>query len=175
MEPINNSGPPGLAPVAGKNPTVLVLGSFPSIISLGKNEYYGNPRNSFWRIVEELFGIDSNLPYDERTKELEEAGIALWDVISGCRRDGSSDSSIRDARPNDIPGFLEENPTIKCIALNGKSGAGRHFDKYFMELRERTGLAVFTMPSTSPANAIYSFEEKVAEWRQITAFTRKND
>ena len=64
--------------------------------------------------MEELFGIDTGLPYEKRIEELEGGGVALWDVISGCLREGSGDSSIRDAVPNDIPGFLEENPTIRC-------------------------------------------------------------
>jgi len=160
----------GLKPVAGRNPTVLVLGSFPSVISLEKGEYYGNKRNSFWKIMEELFGIDSNLPYEERIEALKRAGIALWDVVSACSRNGSSDSEIRDVVPNDIPGFLNENPTVRCIALNGVTGAGRWFKRTFDDLPGYPGVTVVTLKSTSPANAAYPFDQKVADWKKIVRY-----
>ena len=165
--------PPGLRPLAGKDPTILILGSFPSIISLEKGEYYANPRNSFWRIMDVLFDVDSNLPYKKRVEALMERGIVLWDVISGCLREGSSDSSIRDVIPNDITGFLRQNPTIKCIVLNGSAGAGMWFKRIFGELTEYPDIAVLTLLSTSPANAAYSFDEKVSRWRKIVEFAKK--
>ncbi|MBN1432124.1 MAG: DNA-deoxyinosine glycosylase [Methanomicrobiaceae archaeon] len=164
--------PPGLRPLAGKDPTILVLGSFPSIISLEKGEYYANPRNSFWRIMDVLFGVDSNLPYERRVEILLERGIVLWDVISVCSREGSSDSSIRDAVPNDITGFIRQNPTIKCIVLNGAAGAGMWFKRICGELPDYPGIAVLTLLSTSPANASYSFDEKVSRWRSIVEFAK---
>lgn len=165
--------PPGLKPLAGKNPTILVLGSFPSVISLEKGEYYANKRNSFWRIMEGLFGIDSGLPYQKRIEALWERGIALWDVVSDCSREGSSDSKIRDVVPNDIPGFLDENPAIRCIALNGVTGAGRWFKKIYGELPGYPGVVVLPLVSTSPANATYTYHEKLSEWKKIVEYAKK--
>lgn len=160
----------GLLPVAGSNPLLLILGSFPSEVSIREGQYYANRRNSFWRIMEELFGIDSELSYEERTAALTATGIALWDVISSCSRDKSADASIRDARPNDIPGFLWQNPTIRCIVLNGSSGAGLWFKRSFPVIKEDPAIEVIALPSTSPANAAYTFERKVAAWKRIVPF-----
>jgi len=163
---------PGLGPLAGNDPSVLILGSFPSVISLEIGEYYANKRNFFWRIMESLFGIDPELPYDRRIDALFEKGIALWDVVSECSREGSSDSKIKDVVPNDIRGFLKKNPTIKCIALNGVGGAGKWFKKIHGELSCCPGVTVLVLKSTSPANAGYTFEEKLSEWKKIVEYTR---
>ena len=163
---------PGLGPLAGKDSRVLILGSFPSVISLEKGEYYANKRNLFWRIIESLFDIDPELPYDQRIASLFERGIALWDVVSECSREGSSDSKIKDVIPNDIPGFLMENPNIKCIALNGIGGAGKWFKKIHGDLPGHPDVTVLVLKSTSPANAGYTFEEKLSEWKKILEYTR---
>ena len=105
---------------------VLILGSFPGRQSLLKQEYYGNEKNHFWQIIESLFQIDRHLPYSTRTVQLGSMGVALWDVISECNRTGSSDTRIRDPVFNDIAGFLELNPSLQLIALNG-STAGRYY------------------------------------------------
>ncbi|WP_421908747.1 DNA-deoxyinosine glycosylase [Methanolacinia petrolearia] len=166
---------PGLGPLSGKDPSVLILGSFPSVISLEKGEYYANKRNNFWHIMESLFGIDRDLPYDQRIAGLLDMGIALWDVISGCSREGSSDSGIKDVVPNDIPGFLHENPTIKCIALNGFTGAGKWFGRIYGDLPEYPDIAVMVLMSTSPANAGYTYEEKLSDWKKIIGFAGRKD
>jgi TDG/mug DNA glycosylase family protein len=170
-----SNGSSGLKPLSGKDPSVLILGSFPSVISLEKGEYYANKRNNFWQIMESLFGIDRDLPYDRRIAKLSNHGIALWDVISGCSREGSSDSGIKDAVSNDIPGFLRENPTIKCIALNGVTGAGRWFKKIYGDLPEFPGIAILVLKSTSPANAGYTYEEKLSDWKRIVGFAGRED
>lgn len=122
--------------------------------------------------MESLFGIDRALPYEMKIEELFKRGIALWDVAAHCSREGSSDSKIKDVVPNDIPGFLNDNPTVKCIALNGVTGAGRWFKKIYGELPEYSEIDVLTLISTSPANASYSFDQKVAEWEKIVGYTR---
>jgi double-stranded uracil-DNA glycosylase len=114
----------GLLPISGNHIKVLILGSFPGKQSLIKNEYYGNTKNHFWQIIEILFHIDRHLPYRSRTFQLTEYGIALWDVICTCNREGSADNRIRDPVFNDIAGFLESNPSVHLIVLNG-SAAGR--------------------------------------------------
>jgi len=151
---------PGLAPVTGKNPEILILGSFPGSISLAKGEYYGNPRNQFWQILEQLFGIDAALPYAARVALLVEHRIALWDVLCTCSREGSMDAAIRDATANDIRGFVAAHPAIRCIVLNG-STAGRYFKRF------DPGLSGVVLPSTSPAYAGMPFAEKVRRWTCI--------
>ncbi|HVP97517.1 DNA-deoxyinosine glycosylase [Methanoregula sp.] len=151
---------PGLSPVTGRDPEVLILGSFPSRMSLEKGEYYGNPKNQFWKIMEQLFGIDPDLPYAARTALLAEHRIALWDVLCSCRREGSMDTAIRDPVPNDIRGFIAAHPTIRCIALNGGT-AGRYFN------RLNPGLPGLVLPSTSPAYAGMPLAEKIRHWARI--------
>jgi double-stranded uracil-DNA glycosylase len=149
----------GLLPVTGPEPLILILGSFPSVLSLAHDEYYGNPRNRFWAVVEELFSIPSDLPYPERTRRLTQEGIALWDVVSTCSRPGSADSRIRNPEPNDIAGFIREHPSVRLIALNG-STAGRLYHRF----AEVPGTPAVILPSTSPANAAVTFPEKVKAW-----------
>ena len=146
----------GLAPVSGTDPEILILGSYPSRLSLAKNEYYGNPRNQFWKIIELCLGIDSSLPYRERISFLAEKRIALWDVICSCSRTGSADSAIKRPVSNDIEGFIRSHPTVQHIVLNGTT-AGRYFSK----IQE---IPVSVLPSTSTANARFSLKRKAELW-----------
>lgn len=154
----------GLLPVTGETPEVLVLGSFPSRLSLEKNEYYGNPQNQFWKIAEILFGIDHRLSYDDRIAGLTSARIALWDTVFSCMRTGSADSTIREPVPNDIPTFLESHPSIRLVALNGKA-AGEFLNRAGNTIPSR--IQVIILPSTSPANARMSLIEKARQWSVI--------
>jgi TDG/mug DNA glycosylase family protein len=152
----------GLLPATGPEPLVLILGSFPSVLSLAHGEYYGNPRNQFWAVMEELFSIPAALPYPERTLRLTQAGVALWDVVAACSRPGSADSRIRHPLPNDITGFVRAHPSVRLIALNG-STAGRLYHR----LCEAPGVTSVILPSTSPANAAVTFGEKVRRWDAV--------
>jgi double-stranded uracil-DNA glycosylase len=152
----------GLAPVTQENPAVLILGSYPSVQSLAKREYYGNPQNRFWAIMERIFGINRTLPYAARTARLAECHIALWDVLASCSREGSADATITDTVPNDIAGFLASHPSVRCIALNG-TAAGKFF------ARDITPVPVVVLPSTSPANARLTLEEKTRIWKDCLA------
>jgi TDG/mug DNA glycosylase family protein len=159
----------GLPPVTGPEPLVLILGSFPSVLSLERGEYYGNPKNRFWAVMEELFAIPSALPYPERTLLLTENKVALWDVVRGCTREGSADSRIRHPVPNDIAGFVRAHPAIRLVALNG-STAGNLYHR----LAEVPGIASVTLPSTSPANAAVTFKEKVRAWGVVAGNGERN-
>ncbi|MDD1704156.1 MAG: DNA-deoxyinosine glycosylase [Methanoregula sp.] len=152
----------GLPPVTGPGPIILILGSFPSVLSLAHGEYYGNPKNRFWAVMEELFAIPAALPYPERSLRLIGKRIALWDVVRACTREGSADSCIRNPVPNDIAGFVRENPTLRLVALNG-STAGRMYHR-FAEVED---LPSATLPSTSPANARTPFAGKVRQWEIV--------
>jgi len=152
----------GLLPISGTEPRILILGSFPGILSLERQEYYGNPKNRFWAVMEELFAIPGSLPYRERTALLTRRGIALWDVVSSCERVGSADNRIKNPVPNDITGFIRQHPTIQLIALNGGT-AGR----LYRRLADGPYLPSVVLPSTSPAYAAMPFEEKVRVWSII--------
>jgi len=152
----------GLLPVTGPRPRVLVLGSFPSVLSLERSEYYGNPRNRFWAVMEDLFAIPAALSYAERCQRLTQEGVALWDVVRGCSREGSADSRIRNPLPNDITGFIRAHPSVRLIALNG-STAGRFYHRF----AEVPDIPSVTLPSTSPANAAVTFGEKVRLWEIV--------
>jgi double-stranded uracil-DNA glycosylase len=159
----------GLSPVTGPEPRVLVLGSFPSVLSLTHSEYYGNPRNRFWAVMEEHFGITVTFPYPERCLLLTREGIALWDVVASCSRPGSADSRIRDPVPNDIAGFVRAHPSVRLMALNG-STAGRLYHR----LAEVPGIPSVVLPSTSPANAAVPFAEKVRQWEIVRTTCVRN-
>jgi double-stranded uracil-DNA glycosylase len=156
----------GLPPLTGPRPALLILGSFPGIMSLERGEYYGNPKNRFWAVMEELFAIPAALTYPERTLRLAQERIALWDVVRGCTREGSADSRIRNPVPNDIAGFVRAHPSVRLVALNG-STAGRLYHRFAVV----NGIPSVTLPSTSPAHATVTFVGKVRQWDVVrTAF-----
>jgi double-stranded uracil-DNA glycosylase len=152
----------GLPPVSGPEPRILILGSFPSVLSLAHGEYYGNPKNRFWAVMEELFAIPSALSYPERCSRLMQEKIALWDIVFACERPGSADSRIRHPVPNDIAAFARAHPSLRLVALNGNT-AGRLYHRF----AEVPALACVTLPSTSPAHAAIPFEEKVRAWKVL--------
>jgi len=154
----------GFLPVTGDTPRVLILGSFPSVQSLRHTEYYGNPQNHFWKIMESLFGIGHLLPYRERIAYLTGHHIALWDVVLTCKRKGSADEEIRMPVFNDISGVLTAHPTVRLIVLNG-SAAGR----YYRLMNMPPSIENCVLPSTSPANTRYTLAEKVGAWEIVRA------
>ena len=154
----------GLPPIVGESPKVLVLGSFPSEISLSKKEYYANPRNRFWHLMEALLGIKAGLPYHVRTVQLKEKRIALWDVTKECEREGSDDTAIKNEVMNDISGFLRDHPSVSVIILNGKRSGGI-FHKEFPD--GIPGIMIFTLPSTSPANAKFGLPQLEDAWSVV--------
>ena len=155
----------GFPPVHGEVPEVVILGSFPSSQSLVKNEYYGNPQNHFWHIMEALYTIDRKLPYSVRTSRLKESRIALWDVLTSCCRAGSADIRIREPVFNDLAGFLASHPTLRLVVLTG-GAAGR----YYHQLALSTPVPAVILPSTSPANTRFTLEKKVKAWGKIRTY-----
>lgn len=155
------------APVVTPASRVLVLGTMPGVLSLAKQEYYGFPHNAFWRIMATLTGTPQ-VPeaYERRLEMLRTAGIALWDVCHSCRRKGSLDSNILDEVPNDIAGLLDSHPSIRAVVFNG-GPAHRLFKKHIGLPVIGEGREVLVMPSTSPANASYSYERKLAAWSEL--------
>jgi double-stranded uracil-DNA glycosylase len=144
---------------------VLILGSVPGVKSLQTLEYYAHPRNAFWEIMEALCGAARGCPYEARLERLQDARIAVWDVLHSAERQGSLDSAIQHAVPNDLAGLLEACPSVELIALNG-SYAGATFKRYARTtLEPRAKLRTVTLPSTSPANARVSVQRKTEVWR----------
>ncbi|HWP20466.1 MAG TPA: DNA-deoxyinosine glycosylase [Burkholderiaceae bacterium] len=154
----------GLAPVLAPHTRLVVLGSFPSVASLGAQQYYAHPRNHFWPILSALWGVDLRaMPYEARLHVVRERGLGIWDVYARCRREGSLDSAIEDAELNDFDRLLREAPELQALAHNGGESARA------MRHTRRLGLPVYRLPSTSPANASWSFERKLAAWREVFA------
>lgn len=158
-------------PIAAPGARVLVLGSMPGAASLAAARYYAHPRNAFWPIMGELFGAGPELPYDQRTARLTEHGVAVWDVLRECRRQGSLDASIEVAteQANDFPAFLARFDQIERIYFNGQKAeaAFRRHAAPRLPAERLEGLSLVRLPSTSPANAGQSFAQKLAQWRQI--------
>ena len=147
-------------PVARADAELLILGSMPGEESLRKMQYYAFPQNAFWRITGALFGFEPALPYPKRLAALKKAHVALWDVVGTCRREGSLDSSIKDAVPNDLPALLARCPRLKLVACNGGASYAS-LRRFFPDFP----LPVVRLPSTSPAAARLSFERKLDQWR----------
>ncbi|MFD1169811.1 MULTISPECIES: DNA-deoxyinosine glycosylase [Oceanobacillus] len=157
-------------PVLPDEPRVLILGSMPSVKSLEEQQYYGNPRNHFWPILFALFQENKIDNYDDRIDFVKKHGIALWDAIAACYREGSLDSSIKDAEANDIAGLLERYPTIRFIGCNGTK-AFDTFKKHF-DFTQFPDVHVKKLPSTSPIPGRFTktFDEKVESWSIILKF-----
>ena len=154
-----------LLPVVSSNTRLLILGSFPGVASLKAAQYYAHPQNQFWPILEAIWpsspintGASS---YQKRTDWLLDNGLGLWDVYAACEREGSLDSAIRSAVLNDFSGLKKSCPQLAAIAHNG-SESFKHAKHTAL-----LGLPVYKLPSTSPANASWRFERKLAAWRNV--------
>jgi TDG/mug DNA glycosylase family protein len=155
----------GFKPIIDDKCKILILGTMPSTESIKRNEYYGNRKNQFWRIVFSLFDMEVKEDYEERKDFLLRNHIAVWDVLENCERDGSSDGSIRNPKANDFDLLFNKYPNIKRVYFNGKKA-----EKLYLKLvgKEISNGVMYqtALPSTSPANAV-KFNEKLKEWRHI--------
>lgn len=154
--------------VAGEDPRLLILGTLPGQESLRQQQYYAHPRNAFWKILFQIFHNDFIPDYSERLTFLKKHTIALWDVCRTGVRKGSLDSNIKHEIPNAINLFIEKHSTIKTVFFNGKK-AEHLFGKFF---EQKAHINYITLLSTSPANARYTFEQKLENWRQICSAAR---
>ena len=152
----------GLAPVIATDTRLVILGSFPGAASLAAQQYYGHPRNNLWALLSALWDDDLvPLSYAQRLAALKRHRVGLWDVYRSCEREGSLDSAIRAPVPNDLARLKQLAPQLQAVAHNGAESARSR------RLTERLGVDVHTLPSTSPANASWSFERKLAAWRDV--------
>ena len=149
-------------PVYNKNSKILILGSFPSVKSREQGFFYGHPQNRFWKVVAAVYGSQVPVTIEEKRSSLLQHGIAVWDVIQSCEIVGSSDSSIRDVVANDLSVILDA-ADIRQIFVNGRK-AEELYKKY---IGPQIGRDAVCLPSTSPANATWSVERLVAEWKKV--------
>ena len=159
-------------PIVGRDPRILILGSMPGVMSLQAVEYYANPRNVFWKIIGQLFELDTECSYRSRVQKISELPLVLWDTLRACHRSGSLDSSIlkQQIEANDIAGLLQQHTGLQVIAFNGAAS-----EKYFHQLVKQnlpanSDLTLLKMPSTSPANAAMNFDQKLLAWRQLLEY-----
>ncbi|MBI3299820.1 MAG: DNA-deoxyinosine glycosylase [Elusimicrobia bacterium] len=160
--------PLSFEPVVGPSPKILILGSMPGVESLRRQEYYGHPQNQFWRLLGEVIGTDlQSLSYAKRLSVLKKKGIALWDTIKACEREGSLDSDICDEEPNEISGLVRETG-VRAVFLNG----GKARQMFLRHIAEglSTEVTVVDLPSSSPAAASIPYPEKLRRWRRIADF-----
>ena len=152
----------GLAPVIAANTRILVLGSFPGAASLAAQQYYAHPRNQLWPILSVLTGEPlAALPYAERLPRLLAHGFGLWDVLGACEREGSLDASIRNSAANDFARLRTLCPMLETVGFNGQT-AGKFAAQF-----AAAGYRTLVLPSTSPAHASLSFDEKLSSWRSL--------
>ena len=171
----------GLAPLVSSNTRLLILGSFPGAASLAAQQYYGHRQNQFWKILQAIWpsfalptGADS---YKIRSEWLLNKKLGLWDVYAACEREGSLDSSIRKPQVNDFSQLRHGCPDLQAIAHNGGesfkharqvSAALAGIERSAGPPKARSvGVLFHRLPSTSPANASWSFDRKLAAWREV--------
>lgn len=152
----------GFDPVFDERSRVLILGSFPSVLSRESNFYYGNPQNRFWRVLAACLHAEVPHAIEGKRGLLLRNGIALWDVVAECDIAGSSDASIANVVPVDIERILAVAP-IRFIACNGGT-AGRLYAKH---LEGHVGIEAVALPSTSPANAAWTLERLQRRWQEV--------
>ena len=150
-------------PISNKETTILILGTMPGDTSLEKSEYYGHPRNRFWKIISTITNNDLPQTYSEKKVLLLKSKIGVWDIVHKANRKGSLDSAIEDEDPNDLDSFITEHKNLKVIGFNGTK-AEKLFNKYFVR---KSDIKYIPLPSTSPANAGIDFDNICKEWRQI--------
>lgn len=163
----------GLPPLVSPQTRLLILGSFPGVASLEAQQYYGHPQNQFWRILQAIWPANpcpsSVNSYQIRSDWLLARKLGVWDVYAACEREGSLDSKIRNPVVNDFAALRQRCPRLEAVAHNG--GESFKHSRHTALL----GLPVYKLPSTSPANASWSFERKLAAWRDVFEKHRLTD
>jgi hypoxanthine-DNA glycosylase len=155
----------GLPPLIAPHTRVLILGSFPGVKSLESKQYYAHPQNQFWKLIFSIISPSRRQEicaecYEIRSKQLLQYSVGCWDVYASCEREGSLDTAIRNAQLNDLASLKQRCPQLQAIAHNG--GESYSHAKHTQAL----GLPVYKLPSSSPANASWSFERKLAAWHE---------
>ncbi|MDQ2638133.1 MAG: DNA-deoxyinosine glycosylase [Actinomycetota bacterium] len=152
----------GLPPIIAAGAHTLILGNMPSAMSLAAQQYYGNPRNAFWRITGEIFGFGADDPYPARVAALTAQRVAVWDVLRSCRRVGSLDAAVEPASmvPNDFGKLFSDYPDIGQVLFNGAAA-----ERNYHRLVGAVSVRYHRLPSTSPAHTM-RYVDKLAAWRE---------
>lgn len=149
---------------------LLILGSMPGAKSLQQQQYYAHPRNAFWPLMARILGFDPGLSYSDRLQAMLSRRVALWDVIGYCQRQGSLDSAITAEQANDFGRFFLLHNKIEAIGFNGGK-AWQCFRRQVIGKQPLPdGLQLIPLPSTSPAHASLSFDDKLQQWQKISPF-----
>lgn len=151
-----------IEPVYDRDSKVLILGSFPSVKSREQQFFYGHKQNRFWRVLTRILECETPEDIPQKRAMLIKYHVAVWDVIASCEITGSSDASIRNVKPNDLSGILS-CADIRAIYTNGGK-AHQLYQKYIFPVN---GREAHLLPSTSPANAAFSLDRLVEEWKII--------
>ena len=146
-------------PVYTHEARVLIVGSMPSVKSLEDAQYYAHPRNAFWPVMFEIFGVEPTRDYEIKKALIRDNGFALWDVAEACEREGSLDSNMRDITYNDFASLFESCPHIHTVLCNGGTAHSLFMKSGFAGDRK-----IFRLPSTSPAYTM-PYAQKLAAWR----------
>ena len=169
-----HSPPPsrGMRYFADARTRVLVVGTLPGQASLAARQYYAQPQNAFWRVIEDLHGVPRTLPYRQRVAALLEHGIGVWDVCASAHRPGSLDSSIarESIVANDFARLYRRWPGIGLVCFNGATAATLYRKLVLPTLDTATAwIRYVVLPSTSPAHASMPYAEKLERWRTVTS------
>ena len=154
-----------IPPLFDQNSKKLILGSFPSIKSREAMFFYGHPQNRFWRLIAMIYGEDTPLSTEEKSKLILKHNLALWDSIKTCTITGSADSSVKDVVPNDLSVILE-NSRAERIFCNGAAS----YNLYKKYIFPSTGIEAVKLPSTSPANAAFGMDRLEDEWKILREY-----
>ncbi|OPA80809.1 DNA-deoxyinosine glycosylase [Paenibacillus selenitireducens] len=150
-------------PVIHETCRILILGSMPGVKSLQEHQYYAHPRNHFWPILYGLFDKTPVSDYEQRLQFAQSKGFGLWDVLGECEREGSLDTNIQHAVPNDFAGLQVTYPQIHHFFFNG----AKAYELFMRHCASQVSLEHVTLhklPSTSPANTA-SLASKLEQWR----------
>lgn len=150
-------------PIVDDSSKILILGSMPGAASLLHHQYYAHPQNVFWKLLFAIYKVPFSTVYEERVRLLLDHNIALWDVLQNCEREGSLDSNICNEVPNDFSQLFVQYPKIEHLFFNGQV-AYKYFKKYVGFVADKT---YTLLPSTSPAHAGKSFQDKLEAWRLL--------
>ena len=151
-----------IPPLYDSNSKSLILGSFPSVKSREAEFFYGHPQNRFWAVAAAVLGYPKPETVEDKKRMILESNLAMWDVIASCEIEGSADSTIRNVTANDLSEIISSSK-IDRIFVNGKT-AEKYYNKYTYP---KTKIKAICLPSTSPANAAWSFEKLVEAWKII--------
>ncbi len=153
-------------PIYSEDSRLLILGTMPSPKSIAAGMYYSHPQNAFWRIMSDLTGDDTGITGDSKKAFLLRHGIALWDTLSLCERQGAADGNIRHEQPNAVADLISKCPKIAAVFLNGGAAL-----KYYVKYHSQSVLLpYYLLPSTSPANARGGYNKKTDGWKIVADF-----